>query len=422
MAMDPASSSSSCPSSDDDSSTSSGSSSGEGGGEKDQTETLRERDVLEPVDSDDVSTSSDEDEDEDEQYGARQDVSNFDDLPTDDSEDESDTDNSDSDSAIAQTRGVSSSYGEGSSDGDDEEDINQEDLPLSERVASRASAGRRYYAGEDDYDGGKKRRAERKSRAIELATERLRDARKENGAFKSKAKRGNFEGSDDGSVEEYPSLNESKDEQSKRKKKSKHAPTEMSSRRRDYFARGRPDLNSSGIGVSIGANKYKARDPRMVSLSGHLDADTFDKRYGFLDEVQEKEIEHLKRRVGAWQKSGKKGQRERNKLGMTAGGGSLDEDKEELTRLLQERAERKRADVVRAAKRSVKQKIKTDVAEGKRGVYYPKRSELKKMEAEAKYEEIRKRGGNEAVDKAIAKRRKKNLAKEAKSMPSHMVS
>ena len=83
--------------------------------------------------------------------------------------------------------------------------------------------------------------------------------------------------------------------------------------------------------------------------------------------------------------------------------------------------QRKRADVVRAARRTVKEKLKKDVATGKHGAYYPKRSELRKMEAEAKFEEIKKRGGDEAVDKAIAKRRKKNVAKEAKSMPSHMI-
>ena len=104
------------------------------------------------------------------------------------------------------------------------------------------------------------------------------------------------------------------------------------------------------------------------------------------------------------------------------GGGSLEEDQEELTRLLQERAERRRADVVRAARRSVKERLKKDVASGKHGAYYPKRGELRRMEAEAKFEEIRKRGGNEAVDRAIAKRRKKNVAKEARRMPSHMVS
>jgi hypothetical protein len=38
-----------------------------------------------------------------------------------------------------------------------------------------------------------------------------------------------------------------------KRKKSKHAPTEMTLSRQDYFARGRPDLNSLGIGVMIGA-------------------------------------------------------------------------------------------------------------------------------------------------------------------------
>lgn len=101
---------------------------------------------------------------------------------------------------------------------------------------------------------------------------------------------------------------------------------------------------------------------------------------------------------------------------------SLKRDQEELKRLLQEQAERKRAQVARAAKQTVKKKIREEVASGKRGAYYPKRNELRRMEMEAKFEEIRKRGGEEAVDKAIAKRRKKNVAKSHKFMPSHMAS
>jgi ribosomal RNA-processing protein 36 len=88
--------------------------------------------------------------------------------------------------------------------------------------------------------------------------------------------------------------------------------------------------------------------------------------------------------------------------------------------LLQERADRKRAQVVRSAKRTVKKKIRDDVASGKRGAYYPKRNELRRMEMEAKFDEIRKQGGDEAVDKAIAKRRKKNVSKSKTLMPSHM--
>lgn len=381
--MDPASSS------DDESSSSAASSSAD-------EEVVSNRKPLHD-DGDDDDSSDDDD--------AHQ-ITNFDDLPTDDSEEEdSDSDGDDS-----------------SDDGDSSNNSakdNEEDLPLAERVARRAQLGRRYDNDEEDEDGGKKRRLERKNRAITLASERLKKARKSSNNASDSSSVPSSSDDDDSSVEEARSSNKKGDDQKKRKK-SKHAPTEMSSKRRDYFARGRPDLNSSGIGVSVGANKYKPRDPRMVSLSGHLDADVFEKRYGFLDEVQDAEIEKLKGRVSAWKATGKKGQRARKKLGLTQGNYTLENDQEELTRLLQERAERKKASLVRAAKRSVKQKIREDVASGK-GVYYPKRSELRKMELEAKFEEIRKRGGDDAVDKAIAKRRKKNVAKSHKLMPSHMV-
>jgi len=348
-----------------------------------------------PLHDDDDDDSSDDDD--------AHHVSNFDDLPTDDSEMESDSDD----------------------DSDDEEDNDEsnnahddeEDLPLAERVAKRAQLGRRYNDSnkEDrDEDGGKKRLLERKNRAITLASERLRKARKNNHDSDSSSVPSSSD--DDSSVEEATS---NKGKQTK-KKKSKHAPTEVSSKRRDFFARGRPDLNSSGIGVSVGANKYKPRDPRMVSLSGHLDEDVFEKRYDFLDDVQEAEIAKLKKRVSAWKTTGNKGQKARKKLGLTQGNDTFENDQEELTRLIQEVAERKKANLVRAAKRTVKKKLREDVASGK-GVYYPKRSELRKMELEAKFEEIRKRGGDEAVDKAIAKRRKKNVAKSHKLMPSHMV-
>ncbi|KAL9189134.1 hypothetical protein ACHAXT_011624 [Thalassiosira profunda] len=404
--MDPASSSSD----DDDSSSSSSASSDEDVGRP-------------PLNDGAKPAEGHSSSEEDAVYDGARDVTNFDDLPTDDSEEESGGDDSDSDESSDGEQ-----HGQGGESGDDDDDIAEEDVPLSERVASKARAGRRYYTGDDATtqedsaaldDGGKRRRAERKSRAIELASERLREARKAKGKTGGKLQ---YASSDESSVDHAASNHKDGSKGDKKRKKSKHAPTEMSSKRKDYFARGRPDLNSSGIGVSIGANKYKARDPRMVSLSGHLDADVFEKRYGFLDEVQDKEIEQLKRRVNAWKTSGKKGQKARQKLGLTQGGGSLDDDQEELTRLLQERAERKKAHVLRAAKQSVKQKIRKDVASGKRGAYYPKRSELKRMEAEAKFEEIRKRGGDDAVEKAIAKRRKKNLSKAAKQMPSHMVS
>ena len=181
-------------------------------------------------------------------------VSNFDDLPTDESESESedDTDNDDK-------------LGSEESENDESE---QADIPLSERVASHALLGRRYQTSSEVDDNGKQQRAQRKSKAIELASRRLRDSKHKKSASKKV--------DDDSDINPEQPISKSK--------KSKHAPTEMSSKRRDFYSR-KTDLNSSGIGVSIGANKYKPRDPRMVSLSGHLDADLFEKRYGFLDEV-----------------------------------------------------------------------------------------------------------------------------------------
>jgi hypothetical protein len=186
-------------------------------------------------------------------------LNNFDDLPTDDSESDSDDSQSDADSE---------QNSEDSSDDEDEE-ADEADVPLSERVASRALQGRRYQTDNQDEDNGKQQRAQRKSRAIELASQRLREAKK---SAKTSKK--------DDSEEQSSSA----EEQTKRKK-SKHAPTEMSSKRRDFYSR-KTDLNSSGIGVSIGANKYKPRDPRIISLSGHLDEDLFEKRYSFLNEVR----------------------------------------------------------------------------------------------------------------------------------------
>jgi len=408
---------------------------------------------MEPVHSDDGSSDDDDgssvDYDEQQQMIEEERsscndallLSNFDDLPTDDSEDDDDSDSSgddytssddddDSESAVKEQR----------RDGSNHED---DATPLGERVAYEAGAGRKYHHqtsnnNEEEHnnnnDGGSGRsgRAERKNRAIEVASDRLKQMRSQksnNNATtgrrtetkNDKLSDDNDDDDDDDDVDDE----QQQLQQTRHKKKSKHAPTEMSSKRQDYFARGRPDLNSSGIGVSIGANRYRARDPRTESLSGHLDADAFDKRYDFLDRMQEEEIELLKRRVNAWKTSGKKGQKERRKLGINNSGGniesSLEHDQEELTRLLQERAERTRANIVRTAKRTVKDKLKANVATGKHGAYYPKRSELRKMETEAKFDELRKRGGESAVDAVIAKRRKKNLAKEAKSMPSHKV-
>jgi hypothetical protein len=76
-------------------------------------------------------------------------------------------------------------------------------------------------------------------------------------------------------------------------------------------------------------------------------------QYGFLDEMQEREIETLKCCVSARKMPGKKGQKKQKRLGITMGGVAQ--------HLLQEQAKCKRAGIVWAARHMVKERLKKDV-------------------------------------------------------------
>ena len=102
----------------------------------------------------------------------------------------------------------------------------------------------------------------------------------------------------------------------KNKKRSKHVPAEVSSKRKDFFQRGAPNLLNSGV-ASLGVRQYKPRDPRQQSLSGYFDENLFDQSYGFLEDIQNKEIEKLRENIAALQATGKSGQRQRKKLGLS---------------------------------------------------------------------------------------------------------
>ena len=146
--------------------------------------------------NEDIDSGDDSEENDDVDDEVHGNIANFDDLPTDDSEDDddssgSDTDDDDDHQSNSKKKHISrsdDSSGESEEEDHDEDEINQEDIPISERMASRAGLGRRYYTGKDEdattsHDntygsGGKQQKAERKQRAIQLASERLKEARK----------------------------------------------------------------------------------------------------------------------------------------------------------------------------------------------------------------------------------------------------
>jgi len=209
------------------------------------------------------------------------------------------------------------------------------------------------------------------------------------------------------------SVKDVESDKKEKKKKSKHAPAEVSSKRQAFFKRGAPSLNNSGT-VAINANAYKSSDPRMNSMSGTFDQDKFDSSYAFLEDVANDEIKRLKERVAASKLTGKKGKKTRKKLGVSVD--DLEENEALLSKMLQEKSMRQKAQVQRAAKKAVKKKMR-DRVKGGEGIYYLKRSEERKALVEAEYDELRKRGGEKAVKKAMMKKRKKQGQKDLKMLP-----
>lgn len=325
--------------------------------------------------------SSSEDDSEVDEKSSKLDFSNFDDLPSDDScmvEDSSSDSESESDDRENED-GPSSPTRD-----------HIDEKPLGERLDMKRKLG----VTRDPSVAAKK------DRALKIAQQRLSDM---------KHKKRSKSESDD---EEHQQLF-----LKSKSKRSKNAPTSASSKRDAYFSRGAPDLNSSGIGVEIGANKYKPRDPRHQTMSGYLDQTVFEKRYEFLEKMQDDEIEKLKQRCKAWKTTGKKGQKLRKKLGLSFGEMTAKEDEELLSNLIQERKSRHDAKIRTSARRAVKKRLKEEVASGKRGAYYLKKREIKKLELEAKFEELKRVGGDKKVNEAIAKRRKKRMARDSSLMP-----
>jgi ribosomal RNA-processing protein 36 len=295
------------------------------------------------------------------------------------------------------------------SDVDDDDSDNDEDLPLHERLRRQ----------DNDFSRIRKSR-ERKAQALEVASERLatfKQAQKKNNNKKRKAMVGDDDDIDTQSNNSKSKNTTTNSTTTKKKKKSKHKPTEVSSKRADFFGRGAPRLNESGVGVDIGAHRYKPQDPRASNLSGHFDEDNFQHNYAFLEEMRNKEIGQVRKRISAHKATGNKGNRLRRKLQINPGDGTqtstLEDDEIRLKFLTETRADLDRRKIEREAKRSVTQKIRSDVESGKSGVYHLKRKERYRLELEAKLEVIQKRGGDRAVEKILEKKRQKNKTRDA---------
>ncbi|KAF4556829.1 putative rRNA biogenesis protein RRP36 [Elsinoe fawcettii] len=180
------------------------------------------------------------------------------------------------------------------------------------------------------------------------------------------------------------SEDDSEDEGPSKARSSKHAPTSQSSKWQVTRKR-----------TVIDAPKRHTRDPRF-DLPGPIDNSRMEKAYSFLHDYEDKEMDELRVAI-------KK---------------TRDEDaKQTLRRKLMSMQNRKKSRLDKERQQSVlrehRKKEKEAIEQGKQP-FYLKRSELKKQTLVSKFEGMKSKDR----EKAIERRRKKDSQKEKKSMPA----
>lgn len=171
----------------------------------------------------------------------------------------------------------------------------------------------------------------------------------------------------------------------KKGRSSKHAPTEISSKRAVTRRRD-----------AVGLKKDTTRDPRFDPLSGEVDHQVLSKKYAFLDEYRTSEIATLKKSM-------------KNK--------KIPEEERELmkrqvvsmeSKMAFEKSKEREAKVVREHRKEERKRVE----EGK-GVWHVKKSVVREEALKERFEGMKGR----QRDKVIERRRKKLTAKERKGMP-----
>ena len=146
--------------------------------------------------------------------------------------------------------------------------------------------------------------------------------------------------------------------------------------------------------------KKVRRDPRFDAAAGDLNTNAFNNSYSFLAGIREGELKALQRELGRC----KDPERKRELQG-------------EVTRLQQALSEGARQDGFKEAKRGVFMGAQEAVASGAQP-FFPKRRDLKELEAVEKFKSLEAAGGSAAVERALKKRREKMSKKDRTKLPA----
>jgi len=264
-------------------------------------------------------------------------------------------------------------------DASDQEDTSDSDVDVQETDSSSTAENEGDATGEDEREEFETEEAAAISfgalAKAQAAIERL--SQDKSG---SKASKGTEDWGDDEAKERKEGRKDRRDFS----RSSKHAPTEISSKKAVSRKR-----------EVVSVVKRNVRDPRFEPLSGPVDESKVRKAYAFLDDYREDEMKELRATI-------KKTKDE--------------EEKERLKRTLLSMESRKKAQERKKREEEVlarhKQEEKELVKQGKKP-FYLKEAEKKKRVLLDQYSSLKKG----QLDRVIERRRKKVEGKEKKKMP-----
>ncbi|DBA00965.1 TPA: hypothetical protein N0F65_006226 [Lagenidium giganteum] len=191
---------------------------------------------------------------------------------------------------------------------------------------------------------------------------------------------------DEAEQEQHEQQHHGEEDGSKKRRANKNCPLELTSKR----AVGR-------FRQVVEVKKKKFIDPRFDSMCGRLNEDLYNKSYAFLDEYKEQELAEMKRQLKMAKSKTRK-----------------EELKHEINLRSQELGEKKKQEKIRAALLKRKREEREAVASGK-GAFYLKRKDKKKIELQAKFQDLQETG---RLSKFMAKKRKKNANKDHRWLPT----
>ena len=199
------------------------------------------------------------------------------------------------------------------------------------------------------------------------------------------------------------------------KKRAGDAPAEMTSKRPVSWVR---------EVVHVPA-RAATRDPRFDSLSGHFNRGLYRASYGFLDSMRADDEAQLRAEVADLAERA----REAHELADASPDDADAADTaarvaaqlHEARRALAVLLEQGRSDAAheRAAerRRSARRLAASTVARGK-GAFYMKRAQVRRLEAEHAYRELRRTAGSEGVERFIARQNQRAVSREKRRGPA----